>query len=35
MTTEQRCQEALARIRRFINLSAAQHLYHLRGKVKK
>ena len=27
--------EAMARIRRFINLSAAQHLFMLRGKVKK
>lgn len=27
--------EAMARIRRFINLSAAQHKFMLRGKVKK
>jgi hypothetical protein len=35
MTIDQRCAEALARIRRYVNLAAAQHLFHLRGKVRK
>lgn len=32
MTTEQRCAEALKRIREFINRSAGQHMRALRRK---
>lgn len=35
MNLDQMVEEAMKRITRFINLSAAQHLYHLRGRVKK
>lgn len=32
---DKRCAEALKRVIRWINLSCAQHAYHVRGKVKK
>lgn len=35
MNLDQMCADAMKRIQRYINLSAAQHLYMLRGKVKK
>lgn len=33
--TEQRCAEAMARITKYINRACAQHLYVMRGKVRK
>lgn len=35
MSTEQRCAEAMKRIQKYIERAAAQHLYMLRGKVRK
>lgn len=35
MNLDQLCAEALKRIAHYVNLSAAQHLYMLRGKQKK
>lgn len=32
---EQQCAEAMARINKYINRAVAQHLFVMRGKVKK
>lgn len=32
---EQQCKEAMERITKYINRACAQHLYVMRGKVKK